>query len=432
MISQRLAAPSRTVSLPPKLLGWLITLLALLYSLATTNIAQAREVVVGIYDNKPKIFLDANEHPAGIFVDILQSIAEKESWSLKYISCHWRDCLSKLQEGQIDLMPDMAYSEERDKVFDFHTTPALFSWSQAYRNPDVSIISVIDLQDKKIAVLAGSLQETSIKEILSSFGIKAEVIATRSLDEAFVMAERRKADVVLASHHFGDYHAQNYKLKDTPIVFQPAKLFFATRQGSNTDLLNAIEQQLNAWQGKPDSPYFSILRHWGPPAPTQRTPFELWWALGALGIIGLLATLAAFVARQQAMQNEDSLRESEARLRGVFDSVSEAIFVHELHSGRLLQVNKRMCKMYGCTEEEALRHSIGDFSSGQPSYAALDAEKWLKKVISDGPQVFEWQAKRLDNAQVFPVEVTLRSTRLGSEDCILAVVREISMRDKFA
>lgn len=396
------------------------------------NIAQAREVLVGIYDNKPKIFIDANNQPAGIFVDILRNIAEKESWKLKYVPCDWRNCLNKLQEGQIDLMPDMAYSESRDSIFDFHITPALFSWAQAYRHPDVSVASIIDLQDKRIAVLAGSAQEIGISEIFNSFGIKATLIPVRSLDEAFVMVERKKADVALANHHFGDHHGQNYNLKDTPIVFQPAKLYFASGEGRNKDLIEAIDKHLRAWQSEPNSLYFDILRHWGPSPSTQRIPDDMWWLLVALGAIGLTASLSAFLARRHASRQTEALRESEVRLRGIFDSVSEAIVIHEMHTGRILQVNKRMCKMFGCTEEEALSHSIDQFSSGISPYSADDAARWLKKVVSDGPQLFNWQAKRLDSGFLFPVEVSLRSTRLGSEDCILAVVRKTSIHDLHA
>ena len=432
MISIRLAAFSRTVSPPPKSPGWLIALLALLCSLAMPNIAQARDVLVGIYDNKPKIFLDTNEQAAGIFVDILRNIAEKESWKLKYVPCNWRDCLTQLQAGQIDLMPDMAYSEEREKIFAFHATPALFSWSQAYRHPDVSVVSIIDLKDKKIAVLAGSVQEIGIKEILGNFGIKADIMPTRSLDEAFVMVERHKADIALANHHFGDFHAQNYKLKDTPIVFQPAKLFFASGKDRNKDLLETIDKHLRAWQGESNSLYFEIIRQWGPAKSTERIPGELWWLLAGLGAIGLIASLSTFLARQHASRQTEALRESEARLRGIFDSVSEAILIHELHTGRILQVNKRMCKMFGCTEAEALSHSIDQFASGNAPYSADDAERWLKKVITDGPQLFNWQVKRLDNGNLFPVEVSLRSTRLGRENCILAVVRKTSIHDQLA
>jgi hypothetical protein len=85
--------------------------------------------------------------------------------------------------------------------------------------------------------------------------------------------------------------------------------------------------------------------------------------------------------------------------------------------------------MFGCTEAEALSHSIDQFASGIPPYSADDAARWLNKVITDGPQLFNWQAKRLDNGILFPVEVSLRSTRLGSEDCILAVVRKTSAHD---
>jgi len=106
---------------------------------------QSRTVRVGVYQNEPKIFMDKNGQPAGIFIELLDEIAAQEGWTLVYVPCEWAACLQALEDGQIDLMPDVAYSPERDAKYDFHKTPVLESWSRIYASPSARINKLSDL-----------------------------------------------------------------------------------------------------------------------------------------------------------------------------------------------------------------------------------------------------------------------------------------------
>ena len=123
------------------LLQVLLVLLASLCMVAPADGAQ-RELKVGVYQNPPKIFFDHAGQASGIHIDLLRQIADREGWQLRFVPCDWQACLRGVQSGLIDLLPDVAYSEERDKLFQFSTVPALYSWSILYRNPRVTIQSV--------------------------------------------------------------------------------------------------------------------------------------------------------------------------------------------------------------------------------------------------------------------------------------------------
>ena len=71
-------------------------------------------------------------HASGFFIELLEKISAQEGWTLVYVPCEWAACLQSLEDGQIDLMPDVAYSSERDEKFDFHKTPVIESWSRIY------------------------------------------------------------------------------------------------------------------------------------------------------------------------------------------------------------------------------------------------------------------------------------------------------------
>lgn len=87
---------------------------------------------VGIYQNQPKVFVDSAGNPAGFWVNVLDSIADAEDWALEYVSCQWDACLQDLEQGQLNLMMDVAYSEERDRRFDFNQEVVLASWTEVY------------------------------------------------------------------------------------------------------------------------------------------------------------------------------------------------------------------------------------------------------------------------------------------------------------
>ena len=301
-----------TIALPSKLRSlFCIGLLSLAGSVC------AAEVRVGVYENEPKIFTNTQGVPSGILIDLLKAVAGKEGWQLTYISCEWEDCLKKLEAGGIDLMPDVAYSAERDLRFDFHTTPALYSWSQVYRNSNIEISSILDLKDKRIALLGGGIQEKTFADMLAGYNIKAQLIRTESLEEAFRLARFGQADAAISNQYFGEFHKPEFKLVETPIVFQPARLFYATAQGRRADLLDSLEKHLSAWHKNPDSPYFEIIKRWGGHAPDTLIPPVFWKVLIAVIGLMLLAMLGVAILRKQVSIRTRELSASNDKLQRI-------------------------------------------------------------------------------------------------------------------
>ncbi len=129
--------------------------------------------------------------------------------------------------------------------------------------------------------------------------------------------------------------------------------------------------------------------------------------------------------RQRAVA---ALSASERSYREIFNATNEAIFIVDVTTGRLIDLNEAMLRMYAFdSKEEALRKTIGDLSAGEPSYDQAAAERWLERTQLEGPQVFEWLARRQDGGH-FWTEVSLRSSSIGGEGRILAVVRDVSSR----
>jgi PAS domain S-box-containing protein len=123
-------------------------------------------------------------------------------------------------------------------------------------------------------------------------------------------------------------------------------------------------------------------------------------------------------------------KRAEAEYRAVFNATSDAIFVDDAATGRILDVNERMLAMYGFeSKDEALKRGIGDLSANRPPYTDEEAQERVKAAASGLPQQFEWVAKRTDGSE-FPVEVTLRAFSVEGQPRVLAVVRDITSRKK--
>ncbi|OGP73222.1 MAG: hypothetical protein A2V86_13375 [Deltaproteobacteria bacterium RBG_16_49_23] len=128
-------------------------------------------------------------------------------------------------------------------------------------------------------------------------------------------------------------------------------------------------------------------------------------------------------------RSEELLQASENNYRAIFDTANDAIFIHDIETGEILDVNRKMCEMYGYTGEEARRINVEVLSSGTPPYTQENALRWIKKAVEGYPQLFEWMAK--DKAdRLFWVEVNLKRVTIGGEDRLLAIVRDITERKK--
>ena len=119
--------------------------------------------------------------------------------------------------------------------------------------------------------------------------------------------------------------------------------------------------------------------------------------------------------------------DSDAIYREVFDSTSDGIFIHDAHSGAVLAVNRTATEMFRCPRDQMIGQSALSFCDGEPPYSAKDAADWLHRAVHEGPQTFEWRAKRGDD-QRFWVEVALRRCEIAGKPFVLATVRDINER----
>ena len=126
-------------------------------------------------------------------------------------------------------------------------------------------------------------------------------------------------------------------------------------------------------------------------------------------------------------RTEERLRASEAGYRNLFDSITDAIFIHD-EEGRILDVNKGAQDMYGRSH---------DFFLGKP-YKALAAPGMndiamtthaLRNAYNGDPQLINFWGARSDGA-VFPQEVRFVPATYSGRRVVIAVARDASERKR--
>ncbi len=205
--------------------------------------------------------------------------------------------------------------------------------------------------------------------------------------------------MAIANHFFGDYFYQQYGLVKTPIVFNPATLFYATAKGRNTDLLEAIDRHLTAWLQAPNSPYYASLSRWTviPSASVSRTPKYVYWMVGIIAGLFIFAAGMILLLRGQVRartrhleEANRSLRESERRYQLISTVASDYMFSSHLDGDGRLTLDwaaGAFEKITGYTMEEYIDHG-GWRAALHPNDLAVD-DRDLEKLRTNQPVITE-------------------------------------------
>ncbi|MCF7797374.1 MAG: transporter substrate-binding domain-containing protein [Lentisphaeria bacterium] len=245
---------------------------------------------VGIYQNNPKIFIDESGNPSGIFVDILRQIALENDWSIHYVPGEWYECLERLESGEIDLMPDVAWSKERAEIYDFNEETVLNNWGQIYVPHDSEIETIPQLQGKTIAVMRGDYSYAEFRQNLADFGVSCKFLEVNSFEEVFQTLDAHEADAGIISRFFGIVDQRDHQVNATSIMCCPARLLFAVTKGDPKLLLSPIDASLATMKQYDNSIYYVAISRW------LDRPVEWHWPLWARYFLVFLAgVLAALI-----------------------------------------------------------------------------------------------------------------------------------------
>lgn len=280
-----------------------------------------KTIRVGIIDNKPMCFIDDSGKPAGIFVEVIEHVADTEGWSLEYVHGAWTNLRAKLSSGEIDILLSMAYSDERAQHYSFNKTAVFNNWAEVYVPAGSSINSLLDLQNKRIASLAKGIYTTGPEGLVNlneKFNLAIELVATSSYLEAMQAVRAGKAEAAVVNRLTGALYAKSLGLQKSGIVFAPVRIHFALNQDNpyTTIIIEKIDKNLLELKKDRSSRYHrSINLALGGENVKEVIPLWVLWCLGILFSFFLLIVGFNFFLRWQVNKKTLDLREVNTKLK---------------------------------------------------------------------------------------------------------------------
>ena len=167
------------------MLSLLLLLSAVLPVKAAAETAPAKVVRVGSFEDT---FNYVNEKGArkGYGYELLETLSGYTGWQFEYVTCDWSDCFEKLKNGEIDIMGDISYTEDRAEEMLFSDEPMGVEKYYLYADLSRADISASDfktLNGKKIGVLMGTEPEVMLTEWEEKYGLKTEHVNISNNDD---------------------------------------------------------------------------------------------------------------------------------------------------------------------------------------------------------------------------------------------------------
>ncbi len=269
--------------------------------LSTPLLAQGyrnEPIKVGVYNNPPKIFVNSNGQPDGIFIDVVKAIAERENLQIEYVEDEWNELLKKLENREIDVMPDVAFTKSRDSIFSFNNIAVLGSWLEVFSRSNSRIEAIQDLNNKRIGVLKGSVQEKYITQKLSEdFNLTYTVITFKDYASTTKALYKNEIDLIVAGRFFFFSDDFSKEIIPTGIVFRPSELYFAFPKNKNPELVKLFDKNLSLLKNDPTSSYYSSIQYWLNKDFNHGIPGYLIWIIIGIASILLLVSIFALVLR---------------------------------------------------------------------------------------------------------------------------------------
>ena len=143
---------------------------------AAAETVPAKVVRVGSFEDT---FNYCNEKGVrkGYGYELLETLSGYTGWQFEYVTCDWSDCFEKLENGEIDIMGGISYTEDRAEEMLFSDEPMGEEKYYLYADLSRADISASDfkiLDGKKIGVVMGTEPEVMLTEWEEKHGIKTQ------------------------------------------------------------------------------------------------------------------------------------------------------------------------------------------------------------------------------------------------------------------
>ena len=131
-------------------------------------------------------YVDKNGVRRGFGYELMQALAGYTGWKFEYVKCDWTNCFDKLENGEIDIMGDISYTDERAQKMLFSDEAMGEEKYILYAdlsNMDIGTSDFKFMDGKRVGVLMDTEPEIMLTEWENKNGIHTEHVNVNNDDE---------------------------------------------------------------------------------------------------------------------------------------------------------------------------------------------------------------------------------------------------------
>jgi len=145
---------------------------------------QPQTIRVGSFEDTFN-YVGKNGVRQGYGYELMQALAGYTGWKFEYVKCDWSNCFDKLENGEIDIMGDISYTDERAQKMLFPEEPMGEEKYILYAdlsNLDIGTYDFKFMDGKRVGVLMDTEPEIMLTEWENKNGIHTEHVNVNNDD----------------------------------------------------------------------------------------------------------------------------------------------------------------------------------------------------------------------------------------------------------
>lgn len=211
------------------------------------EISSQKKVKLGYFILEQYQEIDKNGFKSGASYEILNKIASIANWEYEYVYGDFNELLEKLKAGEIDILNDITYTEERARDIYFSATPEAMEDSFIFTLPETAHRYSIDYNNfngKKIGAVKGSNEINPFYNWCKRNNIFCDLVLFNSSDKLIEGLRQNKVDAVLMTNTASSFDLKKITKTGTSEVYiavNKARHDLLAELNNTINLINTIE-----------------------------------------------------------------------------------------------------------------------------------------------------------------------------------------------
>lgn len=213
---------------------------------------------VGFYNYSPYYFINSKGKPDGYYHELLEILKKDLNIEYEYVYLEIKDCIEKLENGEIDLLLGLNRDAEREEKFIYTDHYVAIDTYGIYTNKPIKYGNLKELNNLKFGIIEKEANSEWIINFLKQKNINVTPVKAKGYNELTNLLINKNVDAIIST-----ITNEELKFKNQVFEYSAGPVYIATSK-QNQDLANKINKWLEGNMGRESAKLKKIQdKHFG-------------------------------------------------------------------------------------------------------------------------------------------------------------------------